>query len=45
MKLLICLEVNKILMTDTSYHIAIWISIGIGIGIGIGKNFSSMLAI
>ena len=31
------------LMTDTSYHIAIWI--GIGIGIGIGKKFSSVLGI
>ena len=30
-------------MTDTSYHIAIWI--GIGIGIGIGKIFSSVLGI
>ena len=28
-------------MTDTSYHIAIWI----GIGIGIGKIFSSVLGI
>ena len=32
-------------MTDTSYHIAIWIGIGIGIGIGISKIFSSVLAI
>ena len=30
-------------MTDTSYHIAIWI--GIGIGISIGKIFSSVLGI
>ena len=30
-------------MTDTSYHIAIWI--GIGIGIAIGKIFSSVLGI
>ena len=33
------------LMTDISYHMAIWISIGIRIGIriGIGKIFSSVL--
>ena len=30
-------------MTDTSYHIAIWI--GIGIGIGISKILNSVLGI
>ena len=43
MQLLTCLEANNLLMTDTSYYIAIWI--GIGIGIGIGKIFSSVLGI